>query len=364
MLQPRSYGHEQLFFSQANVCSIRSNDSYNHAMPVKAEVKSEPSTFDQSQMLNSVGELCQDMYPKKPGRPHGSSFVKKLWQILLDASTQNIVCWDARGTQFSISDRKLFAENILPRYFAHNKFSSFTRQLGYFKFVRHRSPFKQALYFSHPDFLRNDYERAIQICSTYKNKPKDMNSQKRAAPFYSERFDSLTQPYTMAQPIKKQRIQALGDAKPSIWPETSQHAMFGSEIQSLNRPTTKYAQGPSAVDPREIFATLKSLAVINQCLEQRGELPAEPNVHQNQNQQRVATSLPASMPSIADLQARGMPQWARERPRSNPPTFSATTPPQFNLVSAPQLSVSAIMSPSYALATGTMVKVLGEKRIL
>ena len=63
------------------------------------------------------------------------TFPRKLY-ILLDTTPKEIVTWLSDGRSFRIIDEAVFCQNVLPKYFAHNKMASFQRQLNIYGFRR------------------------------------------------------------------------------------------------------------------------------------------------------------------------------------------------------------------------------------
>jgi HSF-type DNA-binding len=52
------------------------------------------------------------------------------WDLVEDAQSDSIVGWTAEGASFVVSRPAELASDILPKYFKHNNFSSFVRQLN------------------------------------------------------------------------------------------------------------------------------------------------------------------------------------------------------------------------------------------
>lgn len=57
-------------------------------------------------------------------------FLTKTYDIVEDSSTNHIVSWSRGNNSFIVWDPQTFALSLLPRYFKHNNFSSFVRQLN------------------------------------------------------------------------------------------------------------------------------------------------------------------------------------------------------------------------------------------
>jgi HSF-type DNA-binding len=58
------------------------------------------------------------------------SLLLRSWDLVEDAQSDSIVGWTAEGASFVVSRPAELASDILPKYFKHNNFSSFVRQLN------------------------------------------------------------------------------------------------------------------------------------------------------------------------------------------------------------------------------------------
>lgn len=57
-------------------------------------------------------------------------FLTKTYEMVDDPNTNHIVSWSRGGGSFVVWDPHAFSAGLLPRYFKHNNFSSFVRQLN------------------------------------------------------------------------------------------------------------------------------------------------------------------------------------------------------------------------------------------
>jgi len=102
----------------------------------------------------------QQSKPKTKTDKVKKNFPQKLFGILEDRENASILKWLPGGKAFIIMDKRRFAEGILPSFFKQTQFTSFTRKLSRWKFVRvPRGPFMGAYYHK---LFRKDH---IALCN-------------------------------------------------------------------------------------------------------------------------------------------------------------------------------------------------------
>lgn len=57
-------------------------------------------------------------------------FLTKTYNLVDDKSIDDVISWNEDGSTFIVWNPTVFASNLLPKYFKHNNFSSFVRQLN------------------------------------------------------------------------------------------------------------------------------------------------------------------------------------------------------------------------------------------
>lgn len=62
------------------------------------------------------------------------AFLAKLWKIVEDPETNDLICWSPSGTSFLIRNQARFSRELLPMYYKHNNMASFVRQLNMYGF--------------------------------------------------------------------------------------------------------------------------------------------------------------------------------------------------------------------------------------
>ncbi|KAG7199313.1 hypothetical protein KM043_018164 [Ampulex compressa] len=62
------------------------------------------------------------------------AFLAKLWKLVEDPETDDLICWSLNGRSFFIRNQAQFARELLPHYYKHNNMASFVRQLNMYGF--------------------------------------------------------------------------------------------------------------------------------------------------------------------------------------------------------------------------------------
>ncbi|CAN4104468.1 unnamed protein product [Withania somnifera] len=92
-------------------------------------------------------------------------FLLKTYELVDDAYTNSVVSWSHNGRSFVVWNPPEFARDLLPKYFKHNNFSSFIRQLNTYGF---RKVDPEQWEFANEDFIRGQRQLMKNI---YRRKP-------------------------------------------------------------------------------------------------------------------------------------------------------------------------------------------------
>ena len=104
------------------------------------------------------------------------SFISKLYDILNNTAYKEIIYWNKEGGGIIIADVNQFSSMILPKYYNHNKYSSFVRQLNLYGFHKSKGVIKEGDGYEHDKLNKNStIEDITQILKKKKRKNYLMN---------------------------------------------------------------------------------------------------------------------------------------------------------------------------------------------
>ncbi|KAG0023217.1 stress-responsive transcription factor hsf1 [Podila clonocystis] len=170
--------------------------------------------------------LQQHPRPSSTARGNVAAFLTKLYNMVGDEGSNNLIRWSDDGHSFIVTKHVEFAKEVLPKFFKHNNFSSFVRQLNMYGF--HKVPHLQQgvlmpdadseqWEFSNPHFQKNQPDL---LCLVSRKKASNGNEDKDALTL------DLGHILSEVTAIKKHQIAISSDLKnierdhQSLWQES------------------------------------------------------------------------------------------------------------------------------------------------
>ncbi|KAF9541680.1 stress-responsive transcription factor hsf1 [Mortierella hygrophila] len=175
---------------------------------------------------SSSSSMQQLPRPSSTARGNVAAFLTKLYNMVGDEASNNLIKWSDDGHSFIVVKHVEFAKEVLPKFFKHNNFSSFVRQLNMYGF--HKVPHLQQgvllpdadseqWEFSNPHFQKNQPDL---LCLVSRKKASNGNDDKDALTM------DLGHILSEVTAIKKHQIAISSDLKnierdhQSLWQES------------------------------------------------------------------------------------------------------------------------------------------------
>ncbi|KAF8984642.1 hypothetical protein BGZ52_012388 [Haplosporangium bisporale] len=123
----------------------------------------ESESMDTNSSKNDDGSdpLIVSMYGSPSLVKVRSMFIDKLFKMVEDPAIQHLIAWAKEGDMFYVFNCIELSTSVLPKFFKHNNWQSFVRQLNMYGFhkkesnMNRRNPETQRWQFYHPDFQRD-----------------------------------------------------------------------------------------------------------------------------------------------------------------------------------------------------------------
>ncbi|XP_042459769.1 heat stress transcription factor A-4b-like [Zingiber officinale] len=141
-------------------------------------------------------------------------FLDKTYDMVDDPATNSVVSWSASNASFVVWNAPDFSRILLPRYFKHNNFSSFVRQLNTYGF---RKVDPDQWEFANEDFVRGQRHLLKNI---HRRKP--IHSHSLAATHLNSSIDK--------QELEEE-IERLKLDKRRLWSEIQRHTQKQCELE-------------------------------------------------------------------------------------------------------------------------------------
>ncbi|OQR81481.1 HSF-type DNA-binding protein [Thraustotheca clavata] len=261
-------------------------------------------------------------------KPEIPKFLLQLFDIL-EEEESSVIKWADDGASLQILDPGRATREILPKYFSHNNFQSFQRQLNYFGFRKWTKTKTYICTFSHPFFKKNEpdllqYIKRKSVPKRTRTTTAPPTPEAPKEPLYFKRKlegNCPIRPYAvlppMAMPIMSSDLPTPTpilpepDSRPKILP--ADVIVFANQLPNLSTIRNRLIQRQEGMKPEEILKPTSEdnddpvnlLLGIKQAMSTVEERPSESVQDQPVEKQEIdlQTQLATALKEIAELKA-------------------------------------------------------------
>ena len=158
-------------------------------------IQQKDNNIEKENIKESEEQFNSEKYKKKSEFPN---FLLKLYQILENEEYKDIIQWGENGKYFIVKNVHDFTEKILPKYYKHNNYSSFIRQLNMYDFHKKKSSQNEHI-FHHQNFIKN--QKDLMKLIKRKSK-KDKDKEKENFPFFNNAKQTDLVPFRNVHALK------------------------------------------------------------------------------------------------------------------------------------------------------------------
>lgn len=225
-------------------------------------------------------------------------FLLKTYEMVDDPLTNSVVSWSLTGNSFVVWNPPEFARDLLPKYFKHNNFSSFIRQLNTYGF---RKVDPDQWEFANEEFIRG---QRYLLRNIHRRKPIHSHSGAgNAAPLapseredFEKEIEQLKQEKALLQSEVERheeenrgyalQLRSLGQVLQNL--DQRQQKLVLTLAQLLQKPESASSSVVEQMEPENKKRRLLALH----------HLHDEANVEENQNVNFQENSSPSSLPLL------------------------------------------------------------------
>lgn len=179
-------------------------------------------------------------------------FIAKTYEMVDDPLTDTIVSWSHNDRSFIVWNPPEFSGELLPRYFKHNNFSSFIRQLNTYGF---RKIDPEQWEFANEDFIRGQPHLLKNI---HRKKPVHSHSMQNLY-IHGASSSSIASPLTESERIRyNEEIYRLHYEKQSLLLEFQTQQQEQNEIESTARGLTERIKA-AGKNQKDLLCTLDQI---------------------------------------------------------------------------------------------------------